>query len=198
MRKIFLFCVLLLSLLVGCAGEPDSKTVPVELLDEFVETRYGFSSKDPGDRGTCPVTVDYQATHYIGEKGRDTVTIDVTTSSEICTKTGQIVCEYVCVDDVWSLERYHSETEFNTEWHFENFVDVWWRGGAGLTYRAFMILGVDRDAQTMVIWDSNGREYTTDYTISEREISVKIKYDIAEWGIYQNGPVCIGGYMKKD
>lgn len=173
--------------LTGCVGNAE---VPDEIISTWVN-RNITKEYDPSNS-----EVIWDASHDTRVKGKDVVTLEVSASSEVCTREIEVKCQYELVGEKWKLKDSNQIIK-STDWNLNNLIGAWWIGGAGLNYRAFYVKSIDEVNKKMDIIDMNGREYSADYDVSDYGVSVYIKYDIASWYIRPNGPSFNGYLMSK-
>lgn len=213
--KKYLSIVIVVFLIILCGCDSNSYSggvvsakafdgVPDEVVDEFMNGQYNYKQlafkNEPG-RESKP-TYSNEINIYQREDtmvGADTflVNLKATISSEICTREVELQCKYQFQEGGWRLVNTNKIIDAS-EWHYSNFRDCWWVGGAGLNYRAFYITEINSEKKTMKIIDSSDREYLTDYEVFDDYIAINVKYDTARWIIYPEGPWFNGYFMTKN
>lgn len=203
--------LLLVFLLCSCSSnsynyEPTNAKaidgVPDEVVYEHMYYTYNSIYRaDVPSMSSCPTYSNdiniYQRNDTKIDEGLFLVDLKAIVSSELCTKEVEAQCKYELRDDDW-WKRECNHNIINTEWHYSNFENCWWVGGAGLGYRAFFITNINTENKTMGIIDKNNREYYTNYEVLEDEsIRVNVKYDTAPWIITSEGPRFGGDFMIK-
>ena len=202
--------LLLVFLLCSCSSNNYEDTnakaidgVPDEVIYEHMEWKYNSPKYNANDSSTWSrptYTNDiniYEQNHTKIDNELFLVELKAIVNSDICTKEVEVQCKYELRDgDWWIMESNHNI--INTEWHYSNFENCWWVGGAGLGYRAFFITNINTENRTMGIIDMNNREYSTNYEVLEdASIRVNVKYDTAPWIITSEGPKFSGNFMTK-